>query len=165
MDQHLCPRIFVAQISIKCKTNQYKVFQMWQHINPYKPDNFCIYIFFFFSILERKQITLTVGNQLAYKKIYNVVGYLKGKHNPGLNWCWHFLFSCLCSHQDKRRGLIKEMYSVKVDWNVFVLFKCAHWACMPQFRTSAAQAFASQTQTVLLHSTAAITNNYLLTIQ
>lgn len=32
--------------SIKCKTNQYKVFQMWQHINSYKPDNFCIYLFF-----------------------------------------------------------------------------------------------------------------------
>ncbi|KAM9385437.1 inactive N-acetylated-alpha-linked acidic dipeptidase-like protein 2 [Pholidichthys leucotaenia] len=31
---------------------------------------------------ERKKITLTVGNQLAYKKIYNVVGYLKGKRNP-----------------------------------------------------------------------------------
>ncbi|XP_036969592.1 inactive N-acetylated-alpha-linked acidic dipeptidase-like protein 2 isoform X2 [Acanthopagrus latus] len=31
---------------------------------------------------ERKKITLTVGNQLSYKKIYNVVGYLKGKRNP-----------------------------------------------------------------------------------
>uniref|UniRef100_UPI0037E7ACF9 inactive N-acetylated-alpha-linked acidic dipeptidase-like protein 2 n=1 Tax=Semicossyphus pulcher TaxID=241346 RepID=UPI0037E7ACF9 len=31
---------------------------------------------------ERKKITLTVGNQLSYKKIYNVVGYLKGRRNP-----------------------------------------------------------------------------------
>ncbi|KAM4574246.1 inactive N-acetylated-alpha-linked acidic dipeptidase-like protein 2 isoform 2-T2 [Fundulus diaphanus] len=31
---------------------------------------------------ERKKITLTIGNQMAYKKIYNVVGYLKGKKNP-----------------------------------------------------------------------------------
>lgn len=39
---------------------------------------------FFFFFLERKKITLTVRNQLFYKKIYNVVGYLKGKRNPGL---------------------------------------------------------------------------------
>ncbi|XP_062280159.1 inactive N-acetylated-alpha-linked acidic dipeptidase-like protein 2 [Scomber scombrus] len=31
---------------------------------------------------ERKKITLTVGSQVSYKKIYNVVGYLKGKRNP-----------------------------------------------------------------------------------
>ncbi|XP_067454051.1 inactive N-acetylated-alpha-linked acidic dipeptidase-like protein 2 isoform X1 [Thunnus thynnus] len=31
---------------------------------------------------ERKKITLTVGSQLSYKKIYNVVGYLKGRRNP-----------------------------------------------------------------------------------
>ncbi|XP_029988604.1 inactive N-acetylated-alpha-linked acidic dipeptidase-like protein 2 [Sphaeramia orbicularis] len=31
---------------------------------------------------ERKKITLTVGNQWSYKKIYNVVGYLKGRRNP-----------------------------------------------------------------------------------
>ncbi|KAM7410623.1 hypothetical protein PAMA_001857 [Pampus argenteus] len=31
---------------------------------------------------ERKKITLTVGSQLSSKKIYNVVGYLKGKRNP-----------------------------------------------------------------------------------
>ncbi|CAI5638950.1 unnamed protein product [Oreochromis niloticus] len=31
---------------------------------------------------ERKKITLTIGNQFSYKKIYNVVGYLKGKRNP-----------------------------------------------------------------------------------
>lgn len=31
---------------------------------------------------ERKKITLTVRNQLSYKKIYNVVGYLKGRRNP-----------------------------------------------------------------------------------
>ncbi|XP_029356848.1 inactive N-acetylated-alpha-linked acidic dipeptidase-like protein 2 isoform X3 [Echeneis naucrates] len=31
---------------------------------------------------ERKEITLTVGNQLSSKKIYNVVGYLKGRRNP-----------------------------------------------------------------------------------
>ncbi|KAF3691342.1 Inactive N-acetylated-alpha-linked acidic dipeptidase-like protein 2 [Channa argus] len=31
---------------------------------------------------ERKTITLTVGNQFFYRKIYNVVGYLKGKRNP-----------------------------------------------------------------------------------
>uniref|UniRef100_A0A8C7X7I3 N-acetylated alpha-linked acidic dipeptidase like 2 n=1 Tax=Oryzias sinensis TaxID=183150 RepID=A0A8C7X7I3_9TELE len=31
---------------------------------------------------ERKKITLTVGNQLTYKKIFNVVGYLRGKKNP-----------------------------------------------------------------------------------
>ncbi|XP_047444157.1 inactive N-acetylated-alpha-linked acidic dipeptidase-like protein 2 [Mugil cephalus] len=31
---------------------------------------------------ERKKITLTVGNQLSFKKIYNVVGYLKGRRNP-----------------------------------------------------------------------------------
>ncbi|XP_068174930.1 inactive N-acetylated-alpha-linked acidic dipeptidase-like protein 2 [Antennarius striatus] len=31
---------------------------------------------------ERKKITLTVRNQLSYKKIYNVLGYLKGKRNP-----------------------------------------------------------------------------------
>ncbi|KAI3368108.1 hypothetical protein L3Q82_007837 [Scortum barcoo] len=31
---------------------------------------------------ERKKITLTVGNQMSYKKIYNVVGYLKGRRNP-----------------------------------------------------------------------------------
>ncbi|KAI4829473.1 hypothetical protein KUCAC02_023513, partial [Chaenocephalus aceratus] len=31
---------------------------------------------------KRKKITLTVGNQLSSKKIYNVVGYLKGKRNP-----------------------------------------------------------------------------------
>ncbi|XP_033996620.1 inactive N-acetylated-alpha-linked acidic dipeptidase-like protein 2 [Trematomus bernacchii] len=31
---------------------------------------------------ERKKITLTVGNHLSSKKIYNVVGYLKGKRNP-----------------------------------------------------------------------------------
>lgn len=37
-----------------------------------------------FFFLERKKITLTVGNQLSYKKIYNVVGYLKGKRNPGV---------------------------------------------------------------------------------
>ncbi|KAM6921203.1 inactive N-acetylated-alpha-linked acidic dipeptidase-like protein 2 [Xenentodon cancila] len=31
---------------------------------------------------ERKKISLTIGNQLSYKKIYNVVGYLKGRKNP-----------------------------------------------------------------------------------
>ncbi|XP_037625405.1 LOW QUALITY PROTEIN: inactive N-acetylated-alpha-linked acidic dipeptidase-like protein 2 [Sebastes umbrosus] len=31
---------------------------------------------------ERKKITLTVENQLSSKKIYNVVGYLKGRRNP-----------------------------------------------------------------------------------
>lgn len=31
---------------------------------------------------ERKTITLTVGNQWSFKKIYNVIGYLKGKKNP-----------------------------------------------------------------------------------
>ncbi|XP_051233763.1 inactive N-acetylated-alpha-linked acidic dipeptidase-like protein 2 isoform X2 [Dicentrarchus labrax] len=31
---------------------------------------------------ERKKITLTVGNQQSSKKIYNVVGYLKGRRNP-----------------------------------------------------------------------------------
>ncbi|XP_071370155.1 inactive N-acetylated-alpha-linked acidic dipeptidase-like protein 2, partial [Centroberyx affinis] len=31
---------------------------------------------------ERKKITLNIGNQSAYKKIYNVVGYLKGRRNP-----------------------------------------------------------------------------------
>ncbi|CAB1445187.1 unnamed protein product [Pleuronectes platessa] len=31
---------------------------------------------------KRKKITLTVGSQLSYKKIYNVVGYLKGRRNP-----------------------------------------------------------------------------------
>lgn len=50
---------------------------------------------------ERKQITLTVGNQLTYKKIYNVVGYLKGKHNPGLNACC-FLLSRPCRHTEPR---------------------------------------------------------------
>lgn len=39
---------------------------------------------FSFFFLERKKITLTIGNQFSYKKIYNVVGYLKGKRNPGL---------------------------------------------------------------------------------
>ncbi|XP_034439527.1 inactive N-acetylated-alpha-linked acidic dipeptidase-like protein 2 [Hippoglossus hippoglossus] len=34
------------------------------------------------SNTERKKITLTVGSQLSYKKIYNVVGYLKGRRNP-----------------------------------------------------------------------------------
>ncbi|KAK2836035.1 hypothetical protein Q5P01_016519 [Channa striata] len=34
------------------------------------------------SNAERKTITLTVGNQFFYRKIYNVVGYLKGKRNP-----------------------------------------------------------------------------------
>ncbi|TKS74162.1 Inactive N-acetylated-alpha-linked acidic dipeptidase-like protein 2 [Collichthys lucidus] len=34
------------------------------------------------SNAERKKITLTVGNQLSSKKIYNVVGYLKGRRNP-----------------------------------------------------------------------------------
>ncbi|KAF0042493.1 hypothetical protein F2P81_006025 [Scophthalmus maximus] len=33
-------------------------------------------------LLERKKIMLTVGSQLSYKKIYNVVGYLKGRRNP-----------------------------------------------------------------------------------
>ncbi|XP_026161392.1 inactive N-acetylated-alpha-linked acidic dipeptidase-like protein 2 [Mastacembelus armatus] len=31
---------------------------------------------------ERKKITLTVGNQVSHKKIYNVVGTLKGRRNP-----------------------------------------------------------------------------------
>ncbi|XP_034035088.1 inactive N-acetylated-alpha-linked acidic dipeptidase-like protein 2 [Thalassophryne amazonica] len=31
---------------------------------------------------ENKKITLTIGNQVFYQKIYNVVGYLKGKTNP-----------------------------------------------------------------------------------
>ncbi|XP_028300449.1 inactive N-acetylated-alpha-linked acidic dipeptidase-like protein 2 isoform X2 [Gouania willdenowi] len=31
---------------------------------------------------EQKTITLRVGNQLSTEKIYNVVGYLKGKKNP-----------------------------------------------------------------------------------
>ncbi|XP_016528219.1 inactive N-acetylated-alpha-linked acidic dipeptidase-like protein 2 [Poecilia formosa] len=31
---------------------------------------------------ERKKITVTIGNQMSYKKIYNVVGYLKGRKNP-----------------------------------------------------------------------------------
>ncbi|XP_075876073.1 inactive N-acetylated-alpha-linked acidic dipeptidase-like protein 2 [Nelusetta ayraudi] len=31
---------------------------------------------------ERKKITLTVRNQLSYKKVFNVVGYLKGRRNP-----------------------------------------------------------------------------------
>lgn len=48
-------------------------------------------VFFFF--LERKKITLTVGNQLSYKKIYNVVGYLKGKRNPGV-YIQYALTSC-----------------------------------------------------------------------
>ncbi|KAM3876219.1 inactive N-acetylated-alpha-linked acidic dipeptidase-like protein 2 [Diretmus argenteus] len=31
---------------------------------------------------ERKKIMLSIGNQSAYKKIYNVVGYLRGRRNP-----------------------------------------------------------------------------------
>uniref|UniRef100_A0A3Q3W0J2 Uncharacterized protein n=1 Tax=Mola mola TaxID=94237 RepID=A0A3Q3W0J2_MOLML len=33
---------------------------------------------------ERRKIILTIGNEVYYKKIYNVVGYLKGRRNPGL---------------------------------------------------------------------------------
>ncbi|XP_056893384.1 inactive N-acetylated-alpha-linked acidic dipeptidase-like protein 2 isoform X1 [Takifugu flavidus] len=49
------------------------------------------------SNAERKRITLTVGNQLTYKKIYNVVGYLKGKHNPDR-------YVLVGSHHDNDRG-------------------------------------------------------------
>uniref|UniRef100_A0A3Q3WL08 Uncharacterized protein n=1 Tax=Mola mola TaxID=94237 RepID=A0A3Q3WL08_MOLML len=31
---------------------------------------------------ERRKIILTIGNEVYYKKIYNVVGYLKGRRNP-----------------------------------------------------------------------------------
>lgn len=31
---------------------------------------------------DPKTVSLTVGNQWAYKKIYNVIGFLKGKNNP-----------------------------------------------------------------------------------
>ncbi|CAJ1059676.1 inactive N-acetylated-alpha-linked acidic dipeptidase-like protein 2 [Xyrichtys novacula] len=46
---------------------------------------------------ERKKITLTVGNQLSYKEIYNVVGYLKGRRNPDR----HVLVG---SHHDSDQG-------------------------------------------------------------
>ncbi|XP_054605582.1 inactive N-acetylated-alpha-linked acidic dipeptidase-like protein 2 isoform X2 [Nothobranchius furzeri] len=46
---------------------------------------------------ERKKITLTVGNQLSYKKIYNVVGYLKGKKNPDR-------YVLVGSHHDSDQG-------------------------------------------------------------
>ncbi|KAG7514082.1 inactive N-acetylated-alpha-linked acidic dipeptidase 2 [Solea senegalensis] len=47
---------------------------------------------------ERKEITMTIGNQLSYKKIYNVVGYLKGKTNPDR----HVLVGS--SHDSNQRG-------------------------------------------------------------
>lgn len=46
---------------------------------------------------ERKTITMTVGNQWVYKKIYNVIGYLKGKKNPDR-------YVLVGSHHDAQRG-------------------------------------------------------------
>lgn len=46
---------------------------------------------------ERRTITMTVGNQWAYKKIYNVIGYLKGKKNPDR-------YVLVGSHHDAQRG-------------------------------------------------------------
>ncbi|XP_041861463.1 inactive N-acetylated-alpha-linked acidic dipeptidase-like protein 2 [Melanotaenia boesemani] len=46
---------------------------------------------------EPKKITLTVGNQLSYKKIYNVVGYLRGRRNPDR-------YVLVGSHHDNSQG-------------------------------------------------------------
>lgn len=80
-----------------------------------------------FFLLERKQITLTVGNQLAYKKIYNVVGYLKGKHNPGLNW-FRFLLPRVADKRWRSRGSKRDRkvfavlnVSTSNLWNITML--------------------------------------------
>ncbi|KAK7889275.1 hypothetical protein WMY93_024835 [Mugilogobius chulae] len=46
---------------------------------------------------EPRSITLTVGNQWAYRKIYNVIGFLKGKKNPDR-------YVLVGSHHDAQRG-------------------------------------------------------------
>lgn len=46
---------------------------------------------------DRKTVTVTVGNQWVYKKIYNVIGYLKGKNNPDR-------YVLVGSHHDAQRG-------------------------------------------------------------
>ncbi|XP_072294093.1 inactive N-acetylated-alpha-linked acidic dipeptidase-like protein 2 [Eucyclogobius newberryi] len=46
---------------------------------------------------EPRMITLSVGNQWVYKKIYNVIGYLKGKKNPDR-------YVLVGSHHDAQQG-------------------------------------------------------------
>ncbi|XP_056133870.1 inactive N-acetylated-alpha-linked acidic dipeptidase-like protein 2 [Lampris incognitus] len=46
---------------------------------------------------ERKKVTLSIGNRLASKKIYNVVGYLKGRRNPDR-------YVLVGSHHDSDQG-------------------------------------------------------------
>ncbi|KAM4628730.1 inactive N-acetylated-alpha-linked acidic dipeptidase-like protein 2 [Polymixia lowei] len=46
---------------------------------------------------EQKKIMLSIGNQLAYKKIYNVVGYLRGARNPDR-------YVLVGSHHDNDQG-------------------------------------------------------------
>ncbi|XP_055364304.1 inactive N-acetylated-alpha-linked acidic dipeptidase-like protein 2 isoform X2 [Betta splendens] len=84
---------------------------------------------------ERKKITLTVGNQFFYKKIYNVVGYLKGKKNPdryvlvgsrhdsGLGCSASAIMNQLIAAltEQTRRGWVPDRTTVFCSWGGSVL--------------------------------------------
>lgn len=117
----------------ECKTTNTKCFKNGSISIHTNPDNLCLTFLFFAP--RKKTDPPDCRKSTSLQENIQRGGIPEGKTQSRFELMLASSLVLPLQHEDKSSSLQKEMQSVKMDWNVFVLLKCAHPStnfCFPE---------------------------------